>query len=944
MDASSKADYVQHLWERIVRDVGGSDSKLPSYPLLVALCAEPYMGCDEVMASALSWAARFGARVLRRDLSATSQETATQFITRLVRRVAHAEVPVVVGLEALPPSDESHVARQVRALRKMRAAGASVILSLVPEGSQLLEELPECTLVRASQLLVPVFEDAQDPEEREVARLTRGIPSLVRSLDGLVVESAEAPHLSAAYLDEVARLLSGAVRPTLSDEECRARLGMLLLGSGTEDDLERVAGECHADVLESAREGTPLFGITADLSAFCCLGASDDQVLRACMRRLERVCALYPDVPASAMRLLTDRGDYRRAAALGALPECSEVCEVVLDRGAEFLDEGETELVRRTLCSPACPHDDRAALLRTAAEALRGKGTPRGASLTHVRGRGPAYLLVDACSFLDGCVPLLDAAPASSEGLDGALLIHLEVSALMRDGRFSEALRRLAADAPARRASTVSGALLAVDSELARIMAGGAPRADALPEESLRLLCDKRLGGLAGYALVVQVLETALTGGALGDARAQALVSRAERSERALVQAIALTVGAALDLRGGSLTRAHVRSSLASSVAAGIGDDYLARAAGLVRDVSHYLMGGRLETVRADSEDDLGRVCALVYQLLLADDLADEDDALADEVPWDALWLLRLLAPGLGELLGQLGERMPSSWARALGTVSAEPSEEEPDPPVSEAPLRIDLLGGFSLRVRGTLVPDWKIERRNAKSLLEYLVLRHGAETKRYKLVEQVWPDCDYVQGFGRAYQATSALRRAIAEIEPGLDPFVASRTTREISLDMGMVSCDVDEFRHVARAATDSRDDERTLELALRAEGLYEGDLYLPSMDATGFVASLRRELRDLCCDAFVAGSEAATRLGRERTGARLAREAVGMDDLREDAVVALVRALRACGRDAEAEAQGAAFSARVARVSRKRGLRRLVDDAGDAGAEGAGTPSRED
>ena len=90
--------------------------------------------------------------------------------------------------------------------------------------------------------------------------------------------------------------------------------------------------------------------------------------------------------------------------------------------------------------------------------------------------------------------------------------------------------------------------------------------------------------------------------------------------------------------------------------------------------------------------------------------------------------------------------------------------------------------------------------------MLEYLVLRHGACAKRFQLVEQVWPDCDYVSGFNRAYQATSSLRAAIAEIDPSLDPFLASRSSREVSLDMGLVRCDVDVFRALAREASDSR------------------------------------------------------------------------------------------------------------------------------------------
>ena len=198
--------------------------------------------------------------------------------------------------------------------------------------------------------------------------------------------------------------------------------------------------------------------------------------------------------------------------------------------------------------------------------------------------------------------------------------------------------------------------------------------------------------------------------------------------------------------------------------------------------------------------------------------------------------------------------------------------------------------------------------------MLEYMALERSSSLKRFRLVDQVWPECDYVTGFNRAYQATSALRKMIAEIDPTLDPFVASRTSKEITLDMGLVSCDVDEFKVIAREASDAESDEVALKLARRAEKLYEGDLYLPPKDATGFIAALRAELRALYADAMVAGAGAALRLGHCRTAARMAHGALIADDLREDAMIVLIKALRESGRSREAAKRYAAFASRLA------------------------------
>ena len=117
------------------------------------------------------------------------------------------------------------------------------------------------------------------------------------------------------------------------------------------------------------------------------------------------------------------------------------------------------------------------------------------------------------------------------------------------------------------------------------------------------------------------------------------------------------------------------------------------------------------------------------------------------------------------------------------------------------------------------------------------------------------------------------------------------------------------------AREAVDSRDDARKLEYARAAERLYVGDLYVPTLDATGFISSMRESLRNLYADAMVEGSAAALRLGRERTATRLAENAVRANELREDANSALVRALRACGRGVEADRRLRSFEARLRR-----------------------------
>ena len=416
------------------------------------------------------------------------------------------------------------------------------------------------------------------------------------------------------------------------------------------------------------------------------------------------------------------------------------------------------------------------------------------------------------------------------------------------------------------------------------------------------------------------------------------------------MQVLSLVGGTVIDLRRRALARASVRAELAAAVASGAGLGYIARVATLLGEVARFLLGEPPRAGRDDGlQDDLGRASALVRAAMLVEEdvvLFDEGEDM--EPPRDAVWLLLVLSEGMGALSARLDEMLPLAWrhallvarprwrAEALGGREVSGVNARSDAGTSrheyEAPIEIRLLGGFSVTVRGQRVPDGELEHRNAKSMLEYLLLRRGATAKRYQLVEQVWPEADYGMGFNRAYQATSTLRAAIAKIDSDLDPFVLSRATKAVSLDMGLIRCDVDEFRACAREAADTSDDARAVAMARRAE--------------RGYVMATRDELRRLYGDAMVAGSDAALRLGKKRTATRLAMNALSSDDMREDAIVSMVRALRASGRNVEADRQYQRYARRLMQAANRppsRLLRRVAGMAEEQGRRLGGESSVE-
>lgn len=926
---------------------------------LVCFCAEPGMGARDVLSFVLSSAERQGFQVFRRNMGAYTPEGACRYLTKKAREIEELGPLAVVGLDSIPPSDEFCVARQARAIRRMWMSGASVVFSLSPEARQLLEELPDCQELTPSTVDVQGRWASGSKFTRDLLSYTRAIPSLVGAVGSREDspgrgDSGRSVVLLPAYYDALGELVELAVRPSLIDEERRLRLCMLLLGRGSREDLLEVVGEAPDDILGGIRRDAPLFGVSDDLGSFCTLLSVAPNALAFCQRSLLVCSALFPDIAAGCFGVLTRRGELGRAAVLARIPECDGAIHLVIERAADYIDEGEEALVRHALDQAEGQGGPATELVRAALSAVfdrRPRLGRKGARMQKPATAGEEVLFIDSRRILRG-MPLLSLGEAVPDGeLRRALATHVGACSLMLRGAFALALNHLTRGFEEVSSGRLSDALLTLDRGIAYFLAGGVPRPCSEGEIWARGLLETRpFLGCWGYAALFRLICTPLSE-ELGEPWSpEHVAARAERTGDAVVRIVALVVGSLRDMAANATVRAKVRASLALDLARQVDSDYLVRVADLVGVVSRYLAGARVEPRVADaSADDLEAVASLVLEALSEEGRTLLLAPLPDRVPWDALWMLRALCGCSRRVSGPLMGVMPSDWARAL-IASSPPgkTEEEHDdapqvPSLGGAfagdsggegarPVEVRLLGGFSVSINGRRVPDSQLEKRSVKSMLEYLILR-GGSARRFQLVEQLWPGCDYAMGFNRVYQATSAIRAFVSEVDESLSLIAANRTSGEVSVDMGLIRCDVEEFRRVARAAVDCEDDVETLEFARAAERVYVGDLYAPSSDSTGCVAALRADLRSLYSDAMVEGSSAALRLGRARTAARLAGNALLANDLREDAVIALVRALKACGRAPEAERQRSAYEARVrrseVRSSRERRSRARRDPA---------------
>ena len=943
-----------------------------------AIVAEPGMGKTSILEGAIDRAKSEGYATHLLRFEGWSAEDAAARMVRTACEVVRlrSEGSVLVAIDDVPPADESIVRREARAINRMSGAGCVVLLGMVPESEQLLEPLVGCCRLTSADLLCVDRASAYHRSGvSSLADLTGGIPALVSSLKPGRGDALVGPDgIPTSYYDALEGLVKGSMRTTLMSEEINARLAMLLLAQGDFDDLSWILGPGSLELVEDLEGMAPLFGVVSGARTFSCPGMSSPYALAVCSRQLQALCGERPSVAALAADVLAARGDYARAASVCSLTRDPESLVVVERWGTEMLDVGRADLVSCALAPGAAGAGSsvQREMLASALSALRDKH-PVIADAPDVidfetsdREVANSVLLGMARKGMRGVRPRLTDEIVASTSLD-RLVLHLRAFDLMCDGMPDAAFRLLVAHAAQQDERTLSSGLLALDYEAARLLLCEMPMHEGESiSAAMEMVGSRESGGLRGLSRTVCAMGAVVRGASSVSelAEAERLTAAMEDSGDALLQSVALLIGAISDLGIGYASRAHVRASIAASVAESLDYVYVENVARILDCAARFELGDDIarEDLRVgyDSREnpDLARIAALLARIMLDEEevetTSDIRGATWDRVPRNSLWLLVALTNGAGRLPGLLESVMPMRWRRAVDhvkknreDVSLEMADDGPDeqlalPKVEDkgsAPtVMVSLLGGFSVRVGGQEMGEGRLDHRKAKSMFEYLLLCRRHTARRFQIVEQLWPGVDYSSGLGRVYQSTATIRAVISEVsDRKVDPFITSKAARSISVNSAVVHCDVDDFRSLATAALASKDEELTVELTRRIDELYAGDLHVPSTDSTGYITACRAELRRLHADSMVAGAEAAFRLGRNHAATRFAEMALMSDDLREDAIIVLVRALRASGRAIEAERRYRAYSRRLVEKTDRPPSRMLRIAAGeDFGTEG--------
>lgn len=915
----------------------------------LALCAEPCMGKTMFLRELADYAQSNGWNVYEISLSSLSAQEATQILTKKSTSICNGKnskaLKRLVLIDDFPPSDEYFVARQVKSIARLRMAGCLVAISLSPEARQLIDEVPSVYVLGKNELLT--FMPGIDNSEQSILtnmRLTRGIPTLVYSLPVTFCEHEDA-DVPITYLTSLACVASYMLRSSLGIEELRLRLGMMLLGIGSFDDLSRICGQVDLEYLAKIEQDAPFFGVHVETRRFSCIHATRFDVLNFNKQELVALAGKHEKLVLKAIALLIDREDFSKAAFVSSLVREEIIWEIVLSHAAEFADAGYIELVDNALtathsdCTLENSSKKAAKRMVDALSNTKGPMNSKDAgktleNLTSFNGflKQTAYITLLKL-LLQKPLPALKEDLELSP-LEKKIALHKRAIDLAIQGNFKYALQLLLLEQQYEKASSITSSIQTVDVELLYALLGVYQKEfDARSSKALSFLQEGEASALKGSVGLLKcvryLFEKSFSVGNLYDT--EQLISQAESHGNRMIQVPALLIGALLSLRSRAYPKAQLQARRAMLLSREWDSIYVTQVGKILEDIAGFFLGviPTEKNLEAITHPSLKVVCRTIYKALFKS-VKGHSPVWLDEVeygvPENAMWLMRALLSDESEFQQCLEQEMPEEWLHYLrsnegkrdvtkwrafrqgagdsrtenSVVKSSRVEKKQN---AHPGVYIALLGRFSLSVQGEEIAGRKIAYRSAKALLVYLALAHNHMSFRSQIAQQIWPEADQAHWQERLYQATRVIRKEVQEIQTDCEPLEASRIEKTLGFNPQQVTVDIDIFTRLAKSVASSNSDEDIVHLAKQAEELYQGDLYLPEDECFRFADPIRIALRDQYIDTMVTASAAALRITHYTLAVHFAELAYLVDDMREDTLMALIQALRKCGRVQDAQ-----------------------------------------
>jgi DNA-binding SARP family transcriptional activator len=212
--------------------------------------------------------------------------------------------------------------------------------------------------------------------------------------------------------------------------------------------------------------------------------------------------------------------------------------------------------------------------------------------------------------------------------------------------------------------------------------------------------------------------------------------------------------------------------------------------------------------------------------------------------------------------------------------------------------LQIFTLGGFGIVSAGRSIDIAKWKRKQAVTLLKYLITQLDRPVHRERLLDCLWPDVDESRGWGRLKVTMYYLRRELRANGMSDDGVKTVGNAYLLRRDAVWVDADVFELRVAeGRALQNQERWNDALECYVEAQRLYRGD-YLEEETFADWCAEERERLHELYLEMLARSAECHAELGQYAEGVQIYRKALVFDPCRESFHCSLMEYLAKNGR----------------------------------------------
>ena len=197
--------------------------------------------------------------------------------------------------------------------------------------------------------------------------------------------------------------------------------------------------------------------------------------------------------------------------------------------------------------------------------------------------------------------------------------------------------------------------------------------------------------------------------------------------------------------------------------------------------------------------------------------------------------------------------------------------------------LQVFTLGGFGIVAAGRSIDIGKWKRKQALTLLKYLITQLDRPVHRERLVDCLWPGVDERRGWGRLKVTMYYLRHELRG--NGMSNEVVKTVDNSYLLRRDAVWVDVDVFERLVTEGRELQDQAQwsdALDRYVEAQRLYRGD-YLEEETFADWCAEERERLHELYLEMLGRTAECHAELGQYDEVVQVYRKALVFDPCRE-------------------------------------------------------------